>query len=76
MLAGGSSPAGSTITVADGLAHLRDAHGASWADGAAATSLPPTRPIGVAASGPRHGGPADLVLVNGGAVAGVMRAGQ
>jgi N-acetylglucosamine-6-phosphate deacetylase len=76
MLADGSSLAGSTITVADAFARLRDAHGASWADGAAATSLTPTRAVGVAASGLREGEPADLVLVNGGAVAGVMRAGQ
>lgn len=63
MLADGSSLAGSTITMADGFARLRDAHGASWADSAAATSLTPARAVGVAASGLREGEPADLVLI-------------
>lgn len=75
MLADGSSLAGSTITIADGFQRLMDVHGAGFAEAVMASSETPARALGLPRPGIWVGAPADLVVLQGSAVEGVMRAG-
>jgi N-acetylglucosamine-6-phosphate deacetylase len=75
MLSDGSSLAGSTITVADGFHTLVDRLGWSLATAIEATSSAAARAIRLPRSGLETGADADLVVVQEGTVARVMRRG-
>lgn len=75
-VAGGGSLAGSTITLASAFRALVERHGFSLLDAVVATATAPARALGLSEVGSiRAGGFADLVVLDGLTVAGVMRRG-
>lgn len=76
MLSDGSSLAGSTITLADGLGRLLMEHGASLTQAVAAATTTPAAALRLPEPFIRRGSPADLVLLRGAVLSGVMRGGR